>query len=156
MIHNNSIKTSVQGLSPIIPDFKTKDIHLGKGAFTSSHWQSHSTRSQPSPFSLFSVPSARRLFAFSTLLSLSRSMLTGGAQYVGSNGGEARSKVSLCLLSRERIKAGRLLRNGHKVCSLPAGCKEPERERERELEEESRTVRLGNRDTRKRRVQRCR
>lgn len=32
-------------------------------------------------------------------------------------------------LSRERIKAGRLLRNGHKVCSLPAGCKEPERER---------------------------
>lgn len=51
---------------------------------------------------------------------------------MGSNGGEARSKVSLCLLSRERIRAGRLLRNGHKVCSLPAGCKEPERERERE------------------------
>ena len=97
VIHNNSIKTSIQGLSPVIPDFKTKDIHLGKGAFMSSYWQTHSTRSQPSPFSLFSVPSARRLFAFSTLLSLSRSMLTGGALYVGSNGGEARSKVALCL-----------------------------------------------------------
>ena len=48
VIHNNGIKTSIPGLSRIIPDFKTKDIHLGKGG----------TRSRSSLFSLCFVPSA--------------------------------------------------------------------------------------------------
>ena len=56
---------------------------------------------------------------------------------MGSNGGEARSKVSLCLLSRQRIKARRLLRNCHKERPLPAGCRES---RETEILEEDSEV----------------
>lgn len=51
---------------------------------------------------------------------------------MGSNSGEVRSKVSLCLLSSGRIKARRLLRNSHKVCSCLLGV---ERGRERRAEE---------------------
>lgn len=77
--------------------------------------------------------------SFSTLLSHPAlpfsSLPTRRAQYVGSNSGEVRSKVSLCLLSPGRIKARRHLRNGHKVCSCLQDVKRERESRGRETVE---------------------
>lgn len=136
-IHNNSIKTSIRGFSRIIPDFKNKRYPSWQWWIyvLLSYW--HSACSLSSFFPLYSVPSALRLL-LSPPCSLTlpfSSLPTRRAQYVGSNGREVRSKVSLCLLSPGRIKAGRLLRNGHKVCSCLPGVKRRRAGGERDSEE---------------------
>lgn len=131
-IHNNGINASVQGLKQIFPDFKTKRYLSWQWwvYVLFSYWQSHSALCFSS--ALFFVPSALHLFLFSTLHSHSAvpfsSLPTRRTQYVGSNSGEVKSKVSLCLLRFVRIKARRLLRSSHKLCSCPQGA-ENERQR---------------------------
>lgn len=139
-IHNNSIKTSIQGLSWIIPDFKNKRYPSWRWwiCVLFSYWQSRSARSLSSFFFVL-CPLRPASLSFSTLLSHPAlpfsSLPTRRAQYVGSNSGEVRSKVSHCLLSPGRIKARRLLRNGHKVCSCLQGVKKERGSRRRETVE---------------------
>lgn len=118
-IHNNGIETSAQGLSWNIPDFKHKRYPSWQWCIyvLFSYWQSHNACALAFHLSLFFIPFALHLLLFPHLALPFSSLLTRRAQYVGSNSGEVRSKVSLCLLNPERIKARRLLRNGHKVCS---------------------------------------
>lgn len=121
-IHNNSIKTSIQGSSRIIPDFKNKRYPSWQWWIyvLFSYWQSHSACSLSSFFFVL-CPLCSASLSFSTLLSRPAlpfsSLPTRREQYVGSNSREVRSKVSLCLLNPGRIMARRLLRIGHKVCS---------------------------------------
>lgn len=124
-IHNNGIKTSVQGLSRIIPDFKHKRYPSWQWCtyVLFSYWQSHNACSLTFRLSLFFVPFALHLLLSPHLALPFSSLLTRRAQYVGSNSGEVRSKVSLCRLNPGRIKARRLLRKGHKVCSCLPGVK---------------------------------
>lgn len=116
VIHNNAIKTSIQGLRWIIPDFKNKRYPSWQRWIyvLFSYWQSHRALSLPSTPHLSPSPPC----------SCSR---TRRSQYVGSNSREVRSKVSFSLLSLRRIKARRLLRKSQKVSSCLRAVRREER-----------------------------
>lgn len=129
-IHNNSIKTSIQGLSWIIPYFKNK-------RYPSWQWWIHVLFSYWR--SAFSLCSMSPLLCVSCILHLGLS--PGPALFfpvdqksticgIKRQGSEEQS-VSLSPLSPGRIRARRLLRNSHKVCScLPGVNKKRERDSE--------------------------